>query len=280
MNPLAGVRVVSMALNLPGPAACARLRDLGATIVKVEPPGGDPFASLCPAWYTRLHAGLEVRSLDLKEAHGRAALEGLLASADIFVTAQRPAALARLALDATALALRHPRLCHVAITGHAPPHAEQPGHDLTYLAEHGLVDPPALPRTLFADMAGAERTISTALALLHSRHRTGSGGVAYVALAEAAACLAQPLVAGLTVPGAMLGGGLPGYNLYRATDRWIAVAALEPHFARRLAEALGMAALTVEALRERFATRRADDWIAWAREHDLPLIAVSSPEPC
>lgn len=277
MNPLAGVRVVTMALNLPGPVACARLRDLGATITKVEPPAGDPFAKYCSEWYADLHAAVEVRRLDLKEPHGRAALEGLLAQADLFVTAQRPSALARLALDAGSLALRHPRLCHVALTGHLPPHAETPGHDLTYLAEHGLVVPPQLPRTLFADMAGAERLVSTALALLNARHAGGRGASAFVALADAAAYLAQPFAHGLTAPGGMLGGGLPGYNLYCAADAWIAIAALEPHFARRLAEALGVSSLDREALCERFKTRSASEWVAWAREHDLPLIAVASP---
>jgi len=74
----------------------------------------------------------------------------LLEATDLLVTAQRAPALARLGLDAPFLAQRFPRLCHVAITGHAPPRDDVAGHDLTYLAEHGLVSPPALPATLFA----------------------------------------------------------------------------------------------------------------------------------
>jgi alpha-methylacyl-CoA racemase len=75
----------------------------------------------------------------------------------------------------------------------------------------------------------------------------------------------------------MLGGGLAGYNLYAARGGWIAVAALEPHFARRLAEGLGLPALTVGALRERFASDTPQRWEAWARERDLPLVAVRDP---
>jgi len=274
MKWLAGLRVVTMALNLPGPVACARLRDLGARVTKVEPAAGDPFEGYCPAWYARLHAGMAVHRLDLKSDTGARAMEALLADADLFVAAQRPSALARLRLDASSLAARHPRLCVLAITGHAAPGEETAGHDLTYLAAHGLVQPPALPATLFADMAGAERVVSTALALVHARDRTGAGQSGAVPLAEAAAFLAQPLAHDLTRPGGVLGGGLAAYNLYETREGWIAVAALEPHFARRLAEALGVDARDRGALAARFASETAAHWERWARGLDLPLVAV------
>lgn len=269
--------MVTTALNLPGPAACARLRDFGATVAKIEPPSGDPFEQFCPAWYARLHQGLEVGRLDLKSETGQRAMTKLLERADILVTAQRASALARLGLDREKLAARHPQLCHVAITGHAPPDDEVPGHDLTYLAAHGLVSPPALPRTLFADMAGAERVVSTALALVIARQRTGKGEAACAPLADAAAALAQPLREGLTRPGALLGGGFAGYNLYAARDAWVAVAALEPHFARRLAEKFALRDLSVESLGELFAAHDAAYWEEWARKNDLPIVAVRDP---
>lgn len=277
MNLLAGLKVVTTALNLPGPAACARLRDLGAGVTKVEPPSGDPFEGYCGAWYRRLHAAISVERLDLKSDAGREAFHRHLAGADLLVTAQRPSALARLGLDPESLAARHPRLCHVAITGHPAPHEELPGHDLTYLAVHGLLTPPALPVTLFADMAGAERAVSTALALVISRDRTGRGAAAHAPLEDGARMLAQPLHEGLTRPGALLGGALPGYNVYATRAGWIAVAALEPHFAERLARELRLEALTLEALRLRFATDTADHWESWARERDLPLVALRTP---
>jgi crotonobetainyl-CoA:carnitine CoA-transferase CaiB-like acyl-CoA transferase len=271
--------VVSTALNLPGPVACARLRDLGATVAKVEPASGDPFEEYCPAWYRRLHAGMEVHRIDLKLTAGRERLAPLLAKADILVTAQRASALARLGLDPASLAARHPLLCHVAISGHPAPDDEVPGHDLTYMAMHGLVRPPAMPPTLFADIAGAERAVSTALAMVLARRRNGRGGSQAVPLEEAAQALAQPLHEGLTAPGALLGGGLAGYNLYAASAGWIAVAALEPHFAERLASSLGLPALDHETLRERFAAENADHWERWARARDLPILAVRNPTP-
>jgi alpha-methylacyl-CoA racemase len=251
-------------------------------VAKVEPPAGDPLLAICPGWYERLHAGVDVRRIDLKTPAGLETLHALLGGADLFVTAQRPAALERLGLDAAALATRHPRLCVLAITGHAPPHDDAAGHDLTYLAHHGLVDPPRLPPTLFADMAGAERAVSTALALVHARGRDGRGAFAQVALADAAAQLAQPRAEGLTTPGGPLGGGLASYNLYPARAGWVAVAALEPHFARRLADSLGLAALSTEALAACFARESAAHWEDWARALDLPIVAVrttSGPNP-
>jgi alpha-methylacyl-CoA racemase len=277
VNLLEGLRVVSTALNLPGPVACARLRELGASVTKIEPPAGDPFESYCGSWYRRLHAGTRVRRLDLKSDEGRAAFEAVLGASDLLVTAQRASALARLNLDPASLATRYPRLCHVAITGHAAPEEEVPGHDLTYLAVHGLVTPPGLPATLFADMAGAERAVTTALALVIARDRTGRAESLASPLEDAARALAQPLHEGLTRGSALLGGGLAGYNVYAAREGWIAVAALEPHFAQGLAQALGLAELTIDGLREKFSGDTAERWEKWARDRDLPLVALRTP---
>src|SRR5438067_11112615 len=220
MRPLGGIQVVSLALNVPGPAAAARLCRLGAAVAKVESPGGDPLASGCPVWYEELCAGQEVVRLDLKDADGRAALDGLLDGADLLLTSSRPAALDRLGLSWPDLHVRFPRLVQVAIVGHAAPHQEVPGHDLTYLASVGLLVPPQVPRTLLADLAGAERAVSAALALLYARER-GHGGYAEVALAEVAATFAAPLRHGLTAAGGHLGGGFAGYRLYPAQEGWI-----------------------------------------------------------
>jgi alpha-methylacyl-CoA racemase len=275
LGPLSGIRIVSTALNLPGPAACARLRDLGASVAKIEPPAGDPFEHFCAPWYRRLHENVEVVRADLKTDTGRDEMERRLQQADLLVTAQRAAALERLGLSS--LASRFPNLCHVAITGHAPPDDGLAGHDLTYLAPLGLVDPPLLPPTLFADMAGAEVAVSTALALLLGRERGSTERSRTVALADAAYALAEPLREGLTRPGALLGGGYAGYNLYLALDGWIAVAVLEPRFAERLATLLGLERLETAALRAIFGKHDTAHWESWARQHDLPIVAVRDP---
>jgi alpha-methylacyl-CoA racemase len=278
MRPLDGMRAVSLAVNVPGPTAAARLVTLGASVTKVEPPGGDPLAVAHPAWYDELRSGQQVLTLDLKQAADQAILDELLEPADLLLTSSRPGALARLGLAWPGLHVRFPRLCQVAIVGYPAPDQDRAGHDLTYAAAHGLVVPPGLPRTLVADLGGAQLATTAALALLLTRERGGEAGYAEVALADAAAEFAAPIRYGATVPGGPLGGGLPQYGLYAASEGWIAVAALEPQFRERLAAELGLDELTNDALATAFRTRSAEDWEAWGHEHDLPLGVVSSRE--
>lgn len=278
-GPLEDVRVVTLAVNVPGPAAAARLRELGASVVKVEPPSGDPLATSNPAWYEDLVAGQEVARLDLKSDSGRDRLDGYLAEADVLLTSSRPGALRRLGLGPEELRDRYPSLCYVAITGHPGPHEDAPGHDLTYLADLGLLCPPEMPRTLLADLAGAERALSATLALLLDREKeSGPAGYAEVPLSEAARFFAAPLLYGITKPGAHLGGGFPGYRLYEASDGWIAVAALEQHFWLKLQAELGLEDAQREDLEEVFHRQTAEHWGQWAVERDLPIKAVGQPK--
>jgi alpha-methylacyl-CoA racemase len=274
LAPLRGLRIVTLGVNVPGPAAATRLRELGASVAKVEPPNGDPLARSNPAWYEALAAGQEVVRFDLKDAAGRARLGERLAEADVLLTSSRPASLRRLGLGPEDLRATYPRLCVVAITGYPAPRENAPGHDLTYLAEFGLLSPPDMPRTLLADLAGAERAVSATLALLLNRAQGRRAGYAEVALSEAAAFFAESLRYGITKPGAELGGGLPGYNLYPAREGWLAVAALEAHFWENLLLELGLEEATREDLEEVFLEKTAEEWERWAEERDLPLAAL------
>ena len=273
--PLQGTRVVTVAVNLPGPLAAARLAGVGAQVTTVLPPGGDPLEHYQPDWYADLHRGQELVTLDLKREDARERLDTLLADADVLITSSRPSALRRLGLDFGTLHERHPRLCQVDVVGSPGRRAELPGHDLTYQAAVGLVRPPHLPATLVADLHGAERAVGEALAALLRRTRTGVGSRREVALEDAAAAMAEPAVRGLTAPGGLLGGGLPGYAVYPAAEGHVALAALEPHFLRRTAAALGVET-THEAVAEVFGRRTAREWATGAAEHDVPLSAVSA----
>ena len=271
---LQGTRLVTLAQNVPGPAAASRLQDFGASVVKIEPPNGDPLASANSAWYGALIAGQEVVRLDLKDAPDRARLDEYLAEADVLLTSSRPSSLARLGLGPEELHGKYPRLCYVSITGYPAPHEDAPGHDLTYLAKCGLLSPPDMPRTLLADLGGAERAVSATLALLLERTRSREGAYAEVALSEAAAFFAGPLRYGITKPGALLGGGFPGYDLYEAREGWIAIAALEAHFWKRLLLELDLEDATREDLEEAFVQKTAKEWEQWAKARDLPLAAL------
>ncbi len=266
--------MLTLAVNLPGPVAAAQLRRLGAAVVKVEPPAGDPLARASPRWYELLHQGQAVLTLDLKEAGGREQLERWLGRSDLLITATRPAALKRLGLDWAATHARHPRLCQVAIVGHPPLHEDLPGHDLTYQARAGLLEPPRLPRSCLADLAGAQQVVCAALALLLARERGQEAPYLQVNLEEAAEEFAAPWRHGLTTPDGVLGGACPGYNLYRAREGWVALAALEPHFWEKFTRELGLTAPNHEQLQQAFLTRTAREWDAWAAARGLPLAEV------
>ncbi len=239
-RPLKGVRVISLALNLPGPAALRRLADMGARCLKVNPPLGDAMRSYTTSGYEQLHQGIQEITLDLKTDQGKARLHKRLESCDLLITSFRPSALAKLGLDWAALRAQHPQLSLVRIVGAPGPLAEVPGHDLTYQAEVGLVPGQALPASLFADMGGALMASEAALQALLIQQRSGRGSLHEVALSSAAAWLALPRDWGMCTPQGAVGGAHAGYRVYACKDGRVAVAALEPHFAQRLCEAAGL----------------------------------------
>nr|WP_257908734.1 CoA transferase [Janibacter limosus] len=278
--PLEGVTVVSIAINLPGPAAAARLTAQGARVVTVIPPGGDPLQQFAREYFEELHDGRELRTLDLKTQEGRAELDALLATADVFVTSSRPSALRRLDLNFASVHARHPQVCQIDIVGYPGERAEVPGHDLTYRASSGLLVTGSMPGTAMIDLSGAERAAAEASAALSARARPGEGIRREVALSDLAHTLSGPLRAGLTGPGQLLGGGLPVYAIHDTADGQIALAALESHFTHNLLSLLGLSAqeCTHERLGAAFAERTAQEWAAVADEHDIPIVVVDSAD--
>ena len=244
---LAGIRIVSLALNLPGPAALMRCRRMGAHCVKVEPPSGDPMGHYNPRAYAELREGVKVLQADLKTEAGQSLLHHELGKADVLLTSFRPSALEKLGLGWKALHHRYPVLSQVAIVGAGGDRAEEPGHDLTYLAGNGLVPGLELPATLYADMSGSlmasEAVLQAALRRRAPYAGTGEphpqGVFIEVALSDAAAYLALPRRWGLTLPEGPVGGAHAGYAVYPCKDGRVAVAALEPHFAAALCDAAG-----------------------------------------
>lgn len=283
LAPLHGVRVLSLALNLPGPAALMRCRAMGASCLKLEPPGGDPMGHYNRLAYAALHEGVTVQTADLKTAPGQQQLHDALASADVLLTSFRPSALQKLGLAWEALQARHPTLSQVAIVGAAGDRAEEPGHDLTYLAESGLVTGTALPPTLYADMGGALLTSEAVLkALLHRRSGASVGVYLEVALNASAEWLALPRAWGLTQPTGAVGGAHAGYRVYECADGRVAVAALEPHFAERLCEAAGisshdmLAPSTHASLEAWLRSQTRAELDVMSRERDVPLLTLTA----
>jgi alpha-methylacyl-CoA racemase len=304
--PLSGVRIVSLALNLPGPAALMRLCAMGAECTKVESPLGDPMGHYAPTAYAQMHQGVQHVTLDLKTAPDLARLHTELAHTHVLLTSFRPSALVKLGLDWDSLHRAHPHLSMVSIVGSPGSRAEEPGHDLTYLAEHGLVTGSDLPATLYADMAGslmAVEAVLHAVLLQRTAHPTAgaaatdtgwvnaapqanqraSGSHHEVALSSAAAYLALPRRWGLTQPTGAVGGAHAGYRVYPCLDGRVAVAALEPHFAAALCRVAGIAPYerntmlhnaTQQALTTFFAAHTRQRLDALATAHDIPLFCM------
>ena len=248
-RPLKGTRILSLALNLPGPAALMRCRDMGATCIKLEPPApagsrpgasGDPMGLYNRKAYDVMHQGMRVVAADLKTEAGQRALHKELAKADVLLTSFRPSALKKLGLEWKALRKQYPGLSMVAIVGAPGARAEEPGHDLTYLAENDLVTGLEMPPTLYADMGGSLMTSEAVLQTRILSQAKGKGVFLEIALSDAAGYLALPRSWGLTQTGAAVGGGHAGYRVYPCKDGRVAMAALEPHFSGRLGAAAGL----------------------------------------
>ncbi len=245
---LANVRVVDLSQYIPGPLATRQLADLGADVIKIEPPAGDPMRSFMTAGdgeispiYRHLNRGKRVCRLDLKSAGGRASLGKLLAGADILLESFRPGVLQRLGFDRGRLGAINPELIHCALSGFGQtgPWAGRAGHDINYCAlagqsiVSGTAERPVIGFPPIADHASALQAAVAMLAALHSRLR-GAGGI-YLDIGITESILAWqylPALGGAADRAAsILNGGAACYNVYRCADgAFISVGAIEPGF--------------------------------------------------
>jgi alpha-methylacyl-CoA racemase len=259
-RPLSGIRIVDATSLLPGGFATRLLADLGANVVKVEPPGGEsgrrfpPLVGGLSVYYRLTAAGKKVRFLDLKTPKGRAALERLLAHADALIHSFRPGAARRLSLSQESVAARHPRLVQVRIAGFR--RSANAAHDLNFLAASGLLDlnrdargRPVIPGFQIPDVAGgAWPAVAAILTGLLERERTGRATTATVSVHEGSLALlsfgaAEYLATGqVASAGALVTRELhPCYGLYPTKDgRLLAVACIESKFWAGLCGAIGL----------------------------------------
>lgn len=274
--PLAGVHVVSIALNLPGPVAVQRLQSLGARVTTVLPPSGDPMQKLLPDLFRELHEGQEVQSVDMRSDEGRHAMTELLRSADVFVTSHRSGTLKKLGLDFETVRASNGTVVQADIVGFPGERSDVPGHDINYQAEAGLLEETQVPRNLLADMHGSERAVSDILGALYARQQHDSAQHVVTALSDAGTAIALPLRHGMTQARSPLGGSSPFYSIYPTADGRVAVGALEPHFAQTLVAGLGLD--TGEDIRRQlqdaFREDSAPHWQQWGEEHGVPVTAV------
>ena len=273
-SPLAGVRVLDLSRLLPGAFCTHILRELGASVTKIEPPGGDPLRRLAPiardgnsVFHHLLNQGKDSFELDLRSPEGRERLDALLAGADVLVDNFRAATAKRLGLDRDAIRAAHPRIVHCSITGYGQdgPDANRAGHDLNFVAETGLLSfdvtgrsAPALPRMFMADVGGgAMSAVIGILAALVGRgfspaavgrdFSPGNGAFIDISMHHASLYWLMLPAARLLVkdvdadaPDLPTDGTFACYNVYECADgKWLALGALEQHFWARFCERIG-----------------------------------------
>jgi crotonobetainyl-CoA:carnitine CoA-transferase CaiB-like acyl-CoA transferase len=234
MQPLAGVTVADLTRYLPGPFASRELLRLGARVVKIEPPEGDPVAHSNPAAYRALNDGKTILRWDARSEPPPDALR----QADVVLEGFRPGVWERfgVALPETAI------LCSITGFGAAGPRAQDAGHDLNYLGYAGALHDtaPGLPPIQVADLgAGAQSAVIEVLAALIERGRTGLGAHIVVSMTHGSHHFVAHRLHGEPVP-RLLTGGAACYRIYETADgRYLTVAALEPKFWRNLCDLLG-----------------------------------------
>jgi crotonobetainyl-CoA:carnitine CoA-transferase CaiB-like acyl-CoA transferase len=276
-GPLAGLRVADLSTVLAGPYCTMVLADLGAEVIKVEPPDGDATRSWGPPWVGPGEPGAPDRvaayflavnrnkrslCLDARRPAGAAVLRRLFEQSDVLVENFRPGSLSRLGFDDEALEQINPRLVHLAITGYGPdgPDAARPGYDFVAQAVAGLMSITGFPD----DQGGQPTKVGVAisdvvtgllgavsvLAALHSREGSAVAGQRIdVSLLESTLALlinqAQNAFASGESPGRR-GNAHPNivpYETFATADGEIAVAVGSERQWQRLCRALDVATL-------------------------------------
>jgi alpha-methylacyl-CoA racemase len=274
VEPLAGIVVVDLTRYFPGPFASRELLRLGARVIRLEAPDGDPLRDVSPEWDAALNAGKESVMWDRQRDPQLG--PALCARADVVLEAFRPGVAERLGVGPDALP---ESVVYCSITGFGAGD-RRAGHDLNYMGWAGALAPtaPAMPPLPIADLAaGALTAVSRVLAALLERGRTGRGTRIVVSMTEGAHELAR--FAG------PLTGELACYRIYECADgRFVTVAALEPKFWRRLCDLVGRPDLVQRQndahreLEDLFRTRPLRDWLELFDEEDVAVGPVATWE--
>ncbi len=308
--PLDGVLVVDLSRILAGPFCTMQLGDMGARVIKVEPPGGDetrrwgpPFVGGESTYYLSINRNKESLVLDLRAQTGREILHRMLARADVIVENFRPGTLAKWDLDYASLHERYPRLIYASISGygHTGPRAHDPGFDLIAQGEGGVMSltgpvdgPPYKLGTSQADLAAGWLAVQGILLALIARDRSGDGQHVDVSLLDGQiAMLAYHLTAcaATGVSPKRLGNAHPSvvpYDVFETADGYMTLGVGTDAMWRRMCAALAREDWAADvryatnagriahrtditrALRDIFRRRPTHEWVALMAEADVP----------
>ena len=304
-RPLRGVKVLDFSLLLPGPFGTLALADLGADVVKVEPPEGD-FARRIPfAMFRMVNRNKRSLVLDLKKPESRPVVERLAGWADVAVEGFRPGVAERLGIDFASLSALNPRLIYCSVSGYGQHGPERlvPGHDLNYLAAAGALalcghwsEPPRRSGLPIADLAAGCYAAIAVLAALHQRERTGEGAYLDLSLAEAAMSFTA-IRHGFALDRTTRAHLWPTNDLFETADgATVALGIVEEKFWENFVAAASDLAPDLDdprhageplrrqngdalaaRMREVLRMRTAADWLARFHRHDVPAQRVMTP---
>ncbi len=246
---LSGLRVLDLSIWRPGPYATSLLVALGADVLKIEPPGGDPMRHY-PGLFAPINAGKRSVELDLKDGDGRLRALALAVEADVLVEGFRPGVMVRLGLDDAAVRARNTRIVYCSISGYGQhgPRATFPGHDVNYQAWAGALTPEggtgALPPLPTADLAAGMTAAFGICAAVIGRGASGTGTFLDISMTDVMATWTGP--AGAGSPGQKTPSPpVPGYGLFTtARGGQVTLGVVnEQHFWSRLCDHLGLGEL-------------------------------------
>jgi formyl-CoA transferase len=318
IQPLHGLRVLDLSRVLAGPYCTMVLGDLGADVIKVEPPGGDetrawgpPFAAGESAYYLCVNRNKRGIVVDFKTDDGQATLQELASKSDVLVENFRPGTLARYGLDYDSLRSRNPRLVYCSISGFGQtgPLRERPGYDFMIQAMGGLMsvtgDPHGEPMKVgvaAADLFAGQNAVIAILAALGARDRTGEGQYIDIALFDSQLGWLANVASNYLISGDLPkrhGNAHPNivpYQSFAAADGWFALAVGNDKQFTRLCELIGQpewarddrfatnAARVIHRdalialLEPLFALRRVDEWLSTLEAADIPCGPINTLE--
>jgi len=283
-GPLEGMRIVDISQQLPGPYASMLLQDLGARVIKVEPPVGDSARHLDPEMFSLVNRDKDIVTLDLKRPTDVRSLHDLVRAAEVFIEGFRPGVASRLGADWKTLSALNPALvyCSISACGQAGPYARLPMHDLNLQGLAGLEEGHGIG-VPWVDLGTATSAALTVVSYWQRARATGTGAYLDAAMLDTA-------VLWFRVKQSAHGRAEPTYGMFSTSDgHTVSVAILEDHIWKRLCEAfdwkdwldasdLGaysqrVAAATLIRGRLELAcrTRKLDELMEIAIRYDLPL---------
>lgn len=303
--PLAGLRVLDLSLLLPGPFSTQALADLGADVIKVEPPAGDSTRTSPTGIFPISNRNKRSVVIDLKTREGLAWCLELAAGSDVFMEGFRPGVVERLGVGYEQVARVKPDIVYCSISGYGQsgPKALTPGHDVNYLAASGALaysgswrsHGPQRPAIPVADLSASLYAALSILAALRRRDRTGKGAHIDIALADCAMAMASARGGrNQVIRDADRLHLFPSNDLFACADgQVLALGVIEEHFWRAVVdvmrahdERIDQPKFATEALRrqngdelaqvleEVFATATADEWIRRMSAADIPVQKV------